>query len=287
MTAGYTVTFASDEFSVANLLMCFKATLQGLNVILAQTALDRYYALRFVSANPAGADQQWDFWKVKVAARGGVALISDQWARLGMKGTGVADHANHPTNPFYQIIYYPGLTTTTTTTITTTTTTGTGTTTTEGPTTTTIAPEWTWSDDLCAGGTARASSQTASIFPNLYAASRAFDDDYSSIWKGAIAYSYGWIEYDFGDGDEQQVEKVTLAPYYDQHGAWVKTFSIWGSQDGSNYTLLYEGQCPNEEVVSSFEFTNATAYQIIRIYIANNWGTKEPGIREITMHKQI
>jgi len=279
MTAGYTLNFATDEFSVKNLCMCFKGTLQGTNIILAQTALDKYYAMRFVSDNPAGEDQQWDFWKVKVAPRGGVRLIADQWASLSMKGDGVADNAGHPTCPFYRVIYDPTMTTTSTT--------STTVTSTSAPviTTTTAAPVW--SADLCTGGTPSAYNVKPSIVPNLYAVANAFDDDYNTLWAGWL-YTQNWIQYDFGEGVAHQVEWITIYPFAAMDGNLsIKDFAIFGSNDGEAFDLLYAAQFPNEEQLLGIGFTNSTAYRYIRLYIANTWSGGTPAIREITMHKAV
>lgn len=279
MTTGYVIQFDGDEFSLKNLVLCFKGTIHGRNVVFAQTALDKYYALRFVGDNPAGESQQWDWWKVKVAPRGGVALIGDQWASLGMKGEGVADNANHPECPYYRIIVDPTMTSTTTTSTTTTTTSA------PGSTTTTAAPVW--SENLCTGGTPSAYNVKPSIVPNLYAVANAFDGDYNTLWAGYL-YTYNWIQYDFGEGVAHQVEWVTIYPFASLEGDLnIKDFTIYGSNDGINFTPLYSGQFPNEEQLLGIGFSNSTAYRYIRLYIANTWSGGTPAIREITMHKAL
>lgn len=102
---GYTVTFGLDEISVKNLQMFLKATLQGSNVLLANTSLDKEYALKFVSNNPAGPNQIWELWKVKLSPNGAFSLIGDEWATLSFTGEGLADTDNHPTSAYFNVTF--------------------------------------------------------------------------------------------------------------------------------------------------------------------------------------
>jgi hypothetical protein len=118
--AGYTVNFVLDEISARNLAMFLKATLAGSSpkVIYANTALTKEYALRFKSFNPAGPQELWEFWRMKLKPNGAFSLIGDEWSTLSFTGEGLADTNNHPESPYITVVY--GTTTTTSTTTTTT-----------------------------------------------------------------------------------------------------------------------------------------------------------------------
>lgn len=113
LETGYNVSFDLDENSIKNMTMFLKATLSGTRVLYANTALAREYALKFVSSNPEGPDQRWQFWRVKLSPAGAFGLISDEWAVLSFTGEGLADTANHSTTPYFTVTF---VTTTTTTT---------------------------------------------------------------------------------------------------------------------------------------------------------------------------
>lgn len=116
LETGYTLNFDLDEHSVANLQKFLKATLSGSNVLLANTVLDAEYALEFVSDNPAGPNETWEFHRCKLTPGGSIGLISDEWALLTFAGEGLADEINNPTSPFFTVTFATTTTTTTTTT---------------------------------------------------------------------------------------------------------------------------------------------------------------------------
>jgi hypothetical protein len=102
---GYTATFTLDEMSVKNLQIYLKATLQGSNVLLANTSLEKEYALKFVSNNPAGPDQIWELWRVKLSPNGAFSLIGEEWSTLSFTGEGLADSDNHPTSSYFNVTF--------------------------------------------------------------------------------------------------------------------------------------------------------------------------------------
>ena len=118
LETGFTLNFDLDEVSVLNLKMYLKATLSGSRTLLANTALRKEYAVKFVSDNPEGYNQIWEFWKVKLSPGGAFSLISDEWSLITFTGEGLADTANHATSPYFTVVF--GTTSTTTTTTTTT-----------------------------------------------------------------------------------------------------------------------------------------------------------------------
>lgn len=103
LEAGYSISFDLDEISVANLKLYLKGTLTGQNIIHANKALTKEYALKFIGDSPAGYREKWEFWKCKVSPDGSLSLISDEWMKMSLKGTGLADVANHPTHEYFDV----------------------------------------------------------------------------------------------------------------------------------------------------------------------------------------
>lgn len=113
LETGYTINFDLDEFAVSNLAMFLMGSVSG-NVISANVELDKEYAVRFVSDNPSGPNETWDFHRVKLSPGGALNLISDEWSLMTFAGEGLADVANNPTSPYFTVTF---ATTTTTTTV--------------------------------------------------------------------------------------------------------------------------------------------------------------------------
>ena len=116
LESGYTLNFDLDEMSIKNLQIFLKATLSGTNVLLANTQLDKEFAVKFVSDNPVGPNETWEFWKTSLSPGGAFSLISDEWTLLTFTGDGLADTAENPTSPYFTVTYATTTTTTTTTT---------------------------------------------------------------------------------------------------------------------------------------------------------------------------
>jgi len=113
---GYTLEFQLDEISSYNLQMFLKASATGSSPIIlkANSELTKEYAVKFKSINPAGPNELWQFWRVKLKPNGAFSLIGDDWSKIGFTGEGLADTANHSDSPYFTVTY--GTTTTTTTT---------------------------------------------------------------------------------------------------------------------------------------------------------------------------
>jgi hypothetical protein len=103
LETAYSLTFDLDEKSIYNLQMFLKATLSGSNVLLANMALSKEYALKFVSDNPAGVNEKWEFWKCQLSPGGSFNLISDEWSLMTFAGEGLADTANNPQSAFFTV----------------------------------------------------------------------------------------------------------------------------------------------------------------------------------------
>ena len=118
ITTDYTVTFTLDEISNSNLKMFMSAS-SATGVLYALQAADTKYALQFVSDNPTGPNRTYTFWKATLMPSGALSLIGEEWQAMTYIAEGLADVANNPSSPYYNVTF----TTTTTTTSTTSTTT--------------------------------------------------------------------------------------------------------------------------------------------------------------------
>jgi len=116
LETGYSVKFSLDEMSVKNLQIFLKATLSGSNVLLANTALNKEFALLFTADNPVGPNETWQFHRLTIAPDGAFNLIGDDWQVLSFDGTGLSDIDNNPTSPYFTVTFATTTTTTTTTT---------------------------------------------------------------------------------------------------------------------------------------------------------------------------
>mgnify|MGYP000867187333 FL=1 len=113
--SGYNVSFTLDEVSVENLRMFMKATLSGTRILYANMNTNQYYAIKFVSDNPAGPNTSYEFWKCKLTPNGAFSLISEEFTSMSFSGKGIADRVNHATSPWFTATFDTTTTTTTTT----------------------------------------------------------------------------------------------------------------------------------------------------------------------------
>jgi hypothetical protein len=110
LEVGYALNFDLDEVSMENLARFLRGTISG-DVISAATNLEQEYAVKFVSDNPVGENEKWEFWRVRLSPGGAFNLISDEWNLMTFTGEGLADVANHPNTPYFDVTW---VTTTTT-----------------------------------------------------------------------------------------------------------------------------------------------------------------------------
>lgn len=105
LETGYTLTFDLDEVSVLNLQMYLKADLSGSNILLANMVLDAEYALKFVSDNPAGPNETWEFWKATLSPNGAFSLIGDEWSTVSFTAEGLSDVTNNSASPYFTVTF--------------------------------------------------------------------------------------------------------------------------------------------------------------------------------------
>jgi hypothetical protein len=114
---GYKVNFDLDEMARKNLAIFLMGSQDG-NTVHALTNTTKEYALKFKADNAAGPNDIWEFWKCSIKPSGATGLITEDWRTLSFVAEGLADVANHPESPYFDVT---GTTTTSTTTTTTTT----------------------------------------------------------------------------------------------------------------------------------------------------------------------
>jgi hypothetical protein len=120
-------------------------------------------------------------------------------------------------------------------------------------------------------GVASASSELDPFFD----ASKAFDGDCGSDWVNASGQTSGWIQYDFGLGNEKIIKRYTIFSGVSNgtpDGRAPKTWTFEGSNDGTNFTVLdtqsisgnISGIC---SAPSEFDITNQLPFQFYRLNI--------------------
>lgn len=100
----YSVSFTCDEMAAVNLQKYLMGTLVG-SVIYAMQATDEEFALKFVSDNPIGPNETWNFWRGTIAPNGPLSLIGDDWMVLSYTFEGLADTTNHAATPYFNVSY--------------------------------------------------------------------------------------------------------------------------------------------------------------------------------------
>ena len=116
LESGYNISFTLDEVSILNLKMLLRAQQSGDGILHANEGSITEYAVRFVSDNAEGPNATWRFWRVRLGPAGPFGLIADDWQALAFAGEGLADTANHPTSPFFDVLFTGATSTTTSTT---------------------------------------------------------------------------------------------------------------------------------------------------------------------------
>lgn len=111
----YSINFDCDEVAAVNLNRFLMGTRSG-NVISALQGSNLEFALKFVSDNPIGPNQTWNFWKCTLTPNGALQLIGEEWMVMSFAGEGLSDVANHVSSPYFTVTEATTTTTTTTTT---------------------------------------------------------------------------------------------------------------------------------------------------------------------------
>lgn len=104
MQRDYMVSFDADEIAAANLNRFLMGTLSGTTIYALQRT-NMEYALRFVSDNPIGPNETWDFWRCTLNPNGALQLIGEEWMAMSFQGEGLADIDNHSASPYFTVDY--------------------------------------------------------------------------------------------------------------------------------------------------------------------------------------
>ena len=129
--------------------------------------------------------------------------------------------------------------------------------------------------NLAFSGTATASSYTQSI----EAPGKAFDSDPGSKWFATAPT--GWLQYDFGAGNQQVVKRYTVSSA-DVATRDPKNWTFLGSQGGSNRTILDSQRnqsFANRMQMNTYNIGNTTAYRYYRLNITADNGDTRRGSR--------
>jgi len=114
----YVLNFVAEEIAAANLNRFLLGSLQNATTVLGLMGTNAEYACRFISDNPLGPNQTWDFWKLTLSPNGAMQLIGEEWMSMSFTGEGLADTGGHPTSPYFTVVTTENTSTTTTTTTT-------------------------------------------------------------------------------------------------------------------------------------------------------------------------
>jgi len=133
--------------------------------------------------------------------------------------------------------------------------------------------------NLAFGGTTSASINTGS---QVGGSDDAFNGDPGSKWYGYNSPT-GWLQYDFGAGNEQVVKRYTVscADVADRDPV---SWNIRGSQDGSNWTWLASASNQTFAIrmaTNTYDIGNTTAYRFYRIEITANNGAAGVAISDL------
>lgn len=97
--------------------------------------------------------------------------------------------------------------------------------------------------DQCSGGTAIASGS----YGGGYESWRAFDDNTSTNWfqNDGQNYEGAWIGYDFGSGNDVEVNEVRIVRAPEESSATPRIFYVESSDDNSTWSYEYTGFIPS------------------------------------------
>lgn len=131
-----------------------------------------------------------------------------------------------------------------------------------------------YTEDKCVGGTASASSTVNSN----WIAANAFDNGTAnySAWQSVGGGIPGWLTYDFGDGNEKQITKITLTSHEGTQSVYYESmpyaFVLQGSNNNTDWLDVFEldGQVWTDFLQTKFYcFNNNNSYRYYRLYIVD------------------
>jgi hypothetical protein len=136
--------------------------------------------------------------------------------------------------------------------------------------------------DRCTGGTV-----TACHYHPSYPETNAFDNNTETQWNTVdqCTVPNQWIKYDFGVGVSWNIGQLKI---YIKVGEGPKDFTVQGSNNDSDYTVIYTGQTTDGTGWQTFSFVNTTPYRYIKINQTTSWHPSGyNGIMEIEMYEYL
>jgi len=134
-----------------------------------------------------------------------------------------------------------------------------------------------YGSNLATGGTASA-EDTLSI----YASSRAVDGNTGTYWAGNSGNYYTWWKYNFGSGNEKQINKVRV---YAGDSISFDAIQIHGSNNNVDWDFLYSESSLYSPTLIWYDFEfldNETLHRYIRLNVHPNGGV--PKLNEVEMY---
>ena len=134
--------------------------------------------------------------------------------------------------------------------------------------------------NLAFGGTSSASFRSGS---QMEGSDWAFDRNPGSKWYNYSAPT-GWIQYDFGAGNEQVIKRYTISSATDVPARDPSSWNFLGSQDGVSWDTLdsqsnqsFANRCQE----NAYDIANATAYRFYQLQITANNGATGVALSEL------
>jgi len=114
-----------------------------------------------------------------------------------------------------------------------------------------------WGDNLF---TDTSSISSLSEYGASYIDNYAVDANDSTRWSSGNNQCQSWLKYDFGSGNSNAIQKINIKAL-SASGNGVNFFMVWGSNDDSEWDLLYADTQVDNENLQSYIFENLTAYR--------------------------
>jgi len=80
-----------------------------------------------------------------------------------------------------------------------------------------------------------------------------------------------WWKYDAGAVVKNKLTAMSLGSWGDGGGIGLKAFTLYGSNDDSNWTSIYSGTHANSGSVEAYSFTNNTYYRYYKLTDFQSW----------------
>jgi len=140
-----------------------------------------------------------------------------------------------------------------------------------------------YTTDKLTGGTPSADSVTQG------AAANACDNNTGTKWETANVALPHWWKYDFGAGVTHRIEKLRIYPYAYGGNCEIKDFTLQGSNNDSDWDIVFTGTVANSESWQDFTFSNSGSYRYYKVNITTIYRTDvtTAGVREFEMMEAI